>query len=61
QVLVQQSAESLLKVLNDVLDYSKIEAGKLELEEYEFGIRDSLGGIVQTLSPRASDKGLELA
>lgn len=61
QLLVEQSAEALLLLLNDILDYSKIEAGKLELEDFEFDLRDSLGDILQTLSPRASDKGLELA
>ena len=61
QTLVEHSAEALLLLLNDILDYSKIEAGTLELEEQEFGIRGSLGDILQTLSHRASDKGLELA
>ncbi|MFM1559116.1 MAG: response regulator [Roseibacillus sp.] len=61
QLLVEQSAEALLLLLNDILDYSKIEAGKLELEQRDFDLRDFLGDILQTLSPRSSDKGLELA
>ncbi len=58
--LVQQSAESLLRILNDVLDFSKIEAGKLELERFPFDLRDTVASTLQTLSHRASTKGLEL-
>ena len=61
QHLVEQSAQALLMLLNDILDYSKIEAGKLELEQREFDLRDSIGDILQTLSPRAAEKDLELA
>lgn len=60
QVLVEQSAHSLLMLLNDILDYSKIEAGKLELEDRDFDIRDSVGDILHTMSPRAVEKNLEL-
>ncbi|HEX5136333.1 MAG TPA: response regulator [Planctomycetota bacterium] len=58
--LVQQSAESLLRILNDVLDFSKIEAGKLELERFPFDLRDTVASTLQTLSHRATSKGLEL-
>jgi len=58
--LVQQSAESLLRILNDVLDFSKIEAGRLELERMPFELRDTVASILQTLSIRASQKGIEL-
>ncbi len=61
QLLVEQSAESLLSLLNDILDYSKIESGNLELEHRDFDLRDSLGDILQMLSPQSVDKGLELA
>lgn len=61
QVLVEQSAHSLLMLLNDILDYSKIEAGKLELESRDFDLRDSVGDILHTLSPRAVEKNIELA
>ncbi len=61
QILVEQSAQALLMLLNDILDYSKIEAGKLEMERREFDLRDSLGDILHTLSPRAAEKDLELA
>ena len=49
QALVEQSAQALLMLLNDILDYSKIEAGKLELEHREFDLRDSLGDILLSL------------
>ncbi|MBT6630219.1 MAG: response regulator, partial [Gemmatimonadetes bacterium] len=59
--IVDQSADSLLRLLNDILDFSKIEAGRLELEEIPFGLRDTLGDTLQTLAMRASEKDLELA
>jgi CheY-like chemotaxis protein len=58
---VRDSAESLLGLINDILDYSKIEAGKLELARLEFDIRETLGDTVRTLAVRAHQKGLELA
>jgi signal transduction histidine kinase/DNA-binding response OmpR family regulator len=58
--LVRTSAASLLSIINDVLDYSKIEAGKLPLDEHPFDIRESLGHTLRTLALRAHDKGLEL-
>jgi len=58
--MVQDSAESLLKLINDVLDFSKIEAGRLELEEIEFSLHDCVGGAVKSLAIDASSRGLEL-
>ena len=58
--LVRLSAESLLAIINDVLDFSKIEAGKFEIEAIPFGLRDSLGETMQSLSIRTHQKGLEL-
>ena len=58
--LVRISAESLLSIINDVLDFSKIEAGRFEIEAIPFGLRESLGETVQSLSFRAHQKGLEL-
>jgi two-component system sensor histidine kinase/response regulator len=57
---IQDSANSLLSIINDILDFSKIEAGKLELEEAEFDLRDVVEGVVELLSIRAQNKGLEL-
>jgi signal transduction histidine kinase/CheY-like chemotaxis protein len=59
--MIQQSADSLLRLLNDILDFSKIEAGKLELEHIEFDLRDVVGKTGKALSLRAAEKGLEMA
>lgn len=58
--LVRQSAESLLTVLNDVLDFSKMEAGRLDLENLPFSLHDTVKSACQALSARASEKSLEL-
>ncbi|HCA48572.1 MAG TPA: hypothetical protein DEP45_14820, partial [Armatimonadetes bacterium] len=59
--MVRDSAEVLLRLLNDILDASKIEAGKLELEHTQFRLRESLGDTLRVLAVRAYDKNLELA
>ena len=58
--LVKSSTESLMRVINDILDYSKIEAGKLDLDPIEFQLHDLLGDTLKTLALRAHSKGLEL-
>jgi CheY-like chemotaxis protein len=58
--LANQSAETLLRLINNILDFSKIEAGKFELESVGFRLRDTLGDTLQTLAGRASAKGVEL-
>jgi two-component system, sensor histidine kinase and response regulator len=57
---VLTSANSLLNLLNEILDFSKVEAGKLELEAIPFSLRDSLGETLRALAIRAHEKGLEL-
>ncbi len=59
--LVQQSAHSLLSILNDILDFSRIEAGKLELNSIAFDMQSLIGDTVKSLGLRAHEKGLELA
>jgi signal transduction histidine kinase/CheY-like chemotaxis protein/HPt (histidine-containing phosphotransfer) domain-containing protein len=59
--MVKASADALLAVIGDILDYSKIEARKLHLDAYEFDLRDSLCDTIRVLSLRAQQKGLELA
>ncbi len=54
------SADSLLTVINDILDYSKIEAGKIELEAIDFNLRDCAEEALKTFATRADEKGLEL-
>lgn len=57
---VKQSADFLLLLLNDILDLSKIEAGKLEFEEIEFDLRTVASDATQALAVKAFQKGLEL-
>jgi two-component system, sensor histidine kinase and response regulator len=59
--VVKESADSLLQLLNDILDFAKIEARKLDLEPTEFQLRESLGSMMKALAVRAHTKGLELA
>ena len=57
---IQVSADTLLQLLNDILDLSKVEAGKLELETRSFALRSSLDAAMKTQAYRAHEKGLEL-
>ena len=57
----RDSAESLLTLINDILDVSKIEARRLTLERAPFHVRDTVEDGVRLLAPRAGEKGLELA
>ena len=57
---IKQSGDALLRLLNDILDLSKIEAGKMELEENVFEIATMLDGAVALMEPRARQKGLVL-
>jgi len=59
--MAKLSADSLLTLINDILDYSKIEAGKLDVDAIDFNLRDSLGDTMKSLALRAHQKGLELA
>ena len=58
--LVKSSAESLLAVLNDILDCSKLEAGRLELESVEFGLREVIGDTLRSFDLPSRQKGLRL-
>jgi signal transduction histidine kinase/CheY-like chemotaxis protein/HPt (histidine-containing phosphotransfer) domain-containing protein len=57
---IQFSAEVLLSLVNNILDYSKLEAGRMNLECIPFSPADSIRGTVEMLSLEASKKGLEL-
>jgi len=57
--MVKGSADSLLSLLNDILDSSKMEAGKMELDHLSFDLRKSLGEVVKTLAVKAQQNGLE--
>ncbi len=56
--LIQDSANNLLMIVNDVLDLEKIVAGKLQLEKLPFKIVDKISNIVQSFIYRAEEKGL---
>jgi signal transduction histidine kinase/DNA-binding response OmpR family regulator len=57
---VKLSADSLLIVINDILDYSKIEAGKVDMESIAFNLRDCVDEALKTSAWQADEKGLEL-
>jgi signal transduction histidine kinase/DNA-binding response OmpR family regulator len=57
---VKLSGESLLTVINDILDYSKIEAGKLELEEEHFSVAEAVADVLELMATKAHEKSLEL-
>ena len=58
--IVKSSTISLLRVLNDILDYSKVEAGKIELEEGPFDLRKTMNEVVDLFGIAARQKGIGL-
>lgn len=58
--VVRSSGDALLHVIDDILDYSKIEAGKLELEEEPVDLRECVEGALDIVAPRAWEKEIEL-
>jgi len=59
--MVKMSADSLLDLLNSILDLSKIEAGRLELEKIQFDLRATMETATEILAVKAYEKGLEMA
>jgi PAS domain S-box-containing protein len=59
--IIRSSGDALLSLIGRVLDFSKIDSGKLELENSPFTLSDCIGDVLDLLAPRASDKGLELS
>src|SRR5882672_9119266 len=57
---IQSSGMALMRIVNDILDLSKLEAGKLELEQSELDLREVVAQVRELLSPVASQKGLSL-
>ena len=58
---IRAAAVALLDIINDVLDISKVEAGKLTMERVPFGLRAVVDDVVRTFMLRAEEKGLELS
>jgi len=56
----QSSAEHLLGLVNDLLDYARLEAGKLEFDTAPVDLEGLVRGVAELLSPRAHEKGLEI-
>jgi two-component system sensor histidine kinase/response regulator len=55
---IKQSADNLIVIINDILDISKIEAGKLEFEKADFMLSEALSGVVNTILFKADEKGI---
>ncbi|MCA9117596.1 MAG: PAS domain S-box protein, partial [Planctomycetaceae bacterium] len=58
--VVQESAESLLALINDVLDFSKIEADRMSIDQLEFNLQEHIAGAVKSMAVQAHRRGLEL-
>ncbi|HSC36224.1 MAG TPA: PAS domain S-box protein, partial [Chitinophagaceae bacterium] len=56
--MIQDSAQNLLIIVNDILDLEKIEAGKIELEEIPFNVSDKLNTTIQSFAFKAEEKGI---
>jgi signal transduction histidine kinase/CheY-like chemotaxis protein len=57
---VRDNAQALLTVMNDVVDFSKVESGKMELELLDLDLRDTVEDVARLLSIQAHEKGLEI-
>lgn len=55
-----ESGQSLLSIINDLLDFSKLEAGKFEIEKKQFDIRELVTSVINLIQPHADDKQLKL-
>jgi PAS domain S-box-containing protein len=58
--MIRSSGDALLRMIDDVLDFSKIESGKLELERRPFELRECVESALELVAARAAEKGLEL-
>lgn len=58
---IELSANSLLTIISDILDFSKLEAGAMELESMQFQLRDNINEVMTLLAPSAHEKQLELS
>ena len=58
---IRASGESLLTILNEILDFSKVDANHVELEQHEFDLEDCLAEALEVVAPAAAEKDLELS
>ncbi|MDB5415972.1 MAG: hypothetical protein JWR10_4307 [Rubritepida sp.] len=58
--VMRESAHSLLRIIDDVLDFSKIDAGRMEIEALPFSLRGLIEGTIETLTPEARRRGIAL-
>jgi two-component system, sensor histidine kinase and response regulator len=59
--VISECGDSLLMLINDILDLSKMESGHMDLEDIPFGIHEAIDGVIHLLGPKATDTGLDLA
>ena len=59
--VVKNAGEGLLEIINNILDYSKMEAGKMSIEVLDFNLREAVEGVVELVASSAAKKGIELA
>jgi len=57
---IRLSAESLLTVLDDILDFSKLESGRIDFQRSDFDLRRTIDGVTSLLGARAAEKGITL-
>jgi len=57
---IRRSTEQLLQVVNDILDFSQLQAGRLTLREEEFSLREAMAAILSTFEAKAHAKGIAL-
>ncbi|OYU48353.1 MAG: hybrid sensor histidine kinase/response regulator [Rhizobiales bacterium PAR1] len=58
---IKTSGEALLTLIEEILDFSRIEAGKLDINEHEVELAPLIEGVIELLAPRAQGKSLEIA
>jgi signal transduction histidine kinase/ActR/RegA family two-component response regulator len=58
--LIRRSTEQLLHVVNDILDFSQLQAGRLALRDEEFSLRETMSAVLTSFQSKAQAKGIEL-
>ena len=57
----QSSSRHLLRIINDILDFAKVESGKLQLESIEVDVRDLVGSVTELMGGSAGNRNLRLS